>query len=261
VLEGGALSLRGFPILLYHGIGAHADDPFTVTEAQFARDLDAVVACGRHARTIGQLAAPRAEGKPMADSALAITFDDGTADFAERAWPLLRERGLPVTLYVTSGLVGGRHEGRPMLGWDDLRALCDAGVEIGAHGHRHVALDVVPLERAARELVNSKLVLEDRLQVEIGTFAYPFGYHTSAVKRLTERAGYRSACAVKNTFTHPYDDRFSLARLTITAATTAPHVDALLRGGRPVAPRRERARTRAWRLYRQAARRGSSAPA
>lgn len=239
------------PILLYHGIGA--PHGFTITQADFATHMDAVVASGRGALTVGRLAAPRVRDEPMPSTAVAITFDDGMRDFYDCAWPVLRERGLPATLYVTSGLVGGHHEGAPMLSWAQLEELRDAGIEIGAHGHDHVALDVVPPERAARELVNSKLVLEDRLQVEISTFAYPYGYHTAAVGQLAARAGYRSACAVKNALSHSYDDRFALARFTVSVDTSAARVDALLAGrGAPVAGTRELARTHAWRLYRRA---------
>jgi peptidoglycan/xylan/chitin deacetylase (PgdA/CDA1 family) len=237
---------EAFPILLYHALGAPARDRYAVTPARFAADLDAVAASGRRALTIGRLA----REWPMPADAVAITFDDGTADFGACAWPLLRERDLPVTLYVTSGLVGARHEGRPMLTWAQLGELRDAGVEIGAHGHTHVALDVLPLDAAARELVNGKLELEDRLQARVSTCAYPHGHHTTAVKRLAAAAGYRSACAVKNALSHPYDDRFALARVTVTATTD---VEALLAGrGAPVTPSRERLRTRAWRAYRRA---------
>ncbi|MDQ1637750.1 MAG: hypothetical protein QOF62_1089 [Pyrinomonadaceae bacterium] len=38
----------------------------------------------------------------LPDRAVALTFDDGTADFYQRAFPLLREFDFPVTLYLTT---------------------------------------------------------------------------------------------------------------------------------------------------------------
>lgn len=244
------------PILLYHGIAPTRRAPseqFTVSLDGFARHMDALAASTRAALRISELSAPLCSGEPMSAAVAAVTFDDGTADFYEHAWPVLRERGLPATVYVTSGLVGGRIDGRQMLSWEQLQELRDGGVEIGAHGQQHIALDTVSIDRGARELVNSKLELEQRLHVAVNSFAYPFGYHTPALKRLVARAGYTSACAVKNALSHPRDDRFALARFMLTADTTHAHVQRLLSGeGAPVAWSRERLRTRLWRMYRRA---------
>ena len=39
--------------------------------------------------------------------AVVLTFDDGFGDVYDNAWPLLRERRLPFTVYVASAFVGG----------------------------------------------------------------------------------------------------------------------------------------------------------
>src|SRR5205085_10697294 len=38
----------------------------------------------------------------LRDRAVAITFDDGTADFYHQAFPLIKEFEVPVTLYLTT---------------------------------------------------------------------------------------------------------------------------------------------------------------
>lgn len=239
------------PILLYHGVVGGRADGLDVSLDDLRRHLEVVLASGRRPQRISELV--RALPNAAAGAPVAVTFDDGMADFCEAAWPLLSELGVPVTLYVTSGLVGGTHEGRPMSSWRQLEDLRDAGVEIGSHSHHHVPLDLVGEQRAALELVNSKLVLEDRLGIEVASFAYPYGYHTATVKRLVERVGYTSACAVKNALSHVADDRFALARYTVTAATGADTVERLLAGGgAPRAWSGERLRTRVWRSYRRA---------
>jgi len=47
---------------------------------------------------------------------VAITFDDGYADFYHYAFPILEEMGVPATLFVTTGPV----EGRESLWWDEV---------------------------------------------------------------------------------------------------------------------------------------------
>lgn len=243
------------PILVYHGVTPTPApaERFAVSLDRFTRHMDALAASPRQALRISELSAPLSRGEPMSASAAGVTFDDGTVDFYEHAWPTMRERGLPATLYVTSGLVGGRLDGRQMLTWEQLEELRDGGVEIGAHSRQHIALDAVSMDRAARELVNSKLELEQRLHVVVNSFAYPFGYHTPALKRLVARTGYTSACAVKNALSHPRDDRFALARFMLTADTTCAQIQRLLSGeGAPMAWTGERPRTRLWRVYRRA---------
>jgi peptidoglycan/xylan/chitin deacetylase (PgdA/CDA1 family) len=137
-----------------------------------------------------------------------------------------------------------------MLNKQQLLSLVAEGCEVGAHSMSHPQLDCLPHKVAAREIQQSKDVLEHVLGQHVGSFAYPHGYHDREVKRMVVDAGFTSASAVRNTLSHADDDRFALARATVTSEYSSELIDRILSGhGIPVARKRER--TRGWREVRK----------
>jgi peptidoglycan/xylan/chitin deacetylase (PgdA/CDA1 family) len=245
----------GIPILLYHSISDHADAenlPFTVSPAVFAEHLDVVASSGLSVLTVGQLVAARRKGAKLNGSTVVITADDGYADTRDVFAETLLAAGMSATVYVSTGTIGQEVRGKEMLSWSATRDLAAMGIEVGSHGHHHLQLDTRPHRRVAEELRRSRQQLEDQLGQPSETFAYPYGYHTPKILDLVRRAGFESACAVKNALSHDDDDIFALSRLTITRVATPEMVAAFLRGEARLAPRRRHLKTRAWRVARLA---------
>jgi peptidoglycan/xylan/chitin deacetylase (PgdA/CDA1 family) len=249
------------PILLYHSISERpsaAMRPFTVLPATFRAHLDAVADSGAAMLTVSEFV-DRRESRTLPARPAVITFDDGFADFAEHALPALAHHRLRATLYAATGFLAGCPGGPararpedPALDWSQLREIHSQGIEIGAHTHGHPHLDTLAPPAARDEISGCKTLLQDELGHAVESFAYPNGYSSATVRRLVREAGYRSACAVRNTFSSTSDDRFALARLTVRDTTTADDVAAWLAcsGARPPR-RRERVATKAWRVYRR----------
>lgn len=140
------------------------------------------------------------EQRPIPQRAAVLTFDDAYASVFEQAFPVLRQRAIPFTVFVIAGLIGGTSHfyadrGEPPrrhLDLDQLRSMLDSGlVEVGAHGYHHLDLTRTTGEGLTRELATAKDLLAQSLNVEIPYLAYPFGSTTPAIREAARRAGYQ----------------------------------------------------------------------
>jgi peptidoglycan/xylan/chitin deacetylase (PgdA/CDA1 family) len=252
------------PVLLYHSVSdtpVGNFGPYTVSRAQLATQLDLLLDRGHQPITVRELSDGLATGE-LPDRPVVLTFDDGFADFAANAWPVLRDRNLAATLYVTAGNLGGRSEWLasagallPMLTPREIADLAADGCEIGAHSMTHPHLDCLPDLSASEEIRVSKDVLEQIIGRSVETFAYPHGYHSRATKELVIAAGYRSATAVRNAVSHADDDPYAIARVTVTADFGVADIDRVLTGaGVRTAGPGEKWQTAVWRQARRLAR-------
>ena len=95
-------------ILLYHSVAPVESDftrgiDVTIHPETIARQLDYLMQY-YHVVPLQELVKRLQAGRPVG-GCVVITFDDGFADNYEWAWPLLRQRGLPVTIFVTADAI------------------------------------------------------------------------------------------------------------------------------------------------------------
>jgi peptidoglycan/xylan/chitin deacetylase (PgdA/CDA1 family) len=107
----------GTLILCYHRVADPVDDPFhlCVHPKNFAAHLEEL-ARGREPCTLDELGS--SSGRPKA----VVTFDDGYADNLTEALPIAEAKGIPITVFVTSGMLDST-EG---FWWDRLGRLLRA---------------------------------------------------------------------------------------------------------------------------------------
>jgi peptidoglycan/xylan/chitin deacetylase (PgdA/CDA1 family) len=110
----------------------------------------------------------------------------------------------------------------PMLDWDDLGLLARHPlITLGAHTVSHPSLRALAAEDAAREIEESRRVLERRCGTKVAHLAYPFGSRAQVGPReadLSAQAGLRSAFTALEGHLHDGHARqpFLLPRFPVT---------------------------------------------
>jgi peptidoglycan/xylan/chitin deacetylase (PgdA/CDA1 family) len=213
--------VRGIPILLYHRIGGRTASEVDLPSSLFDEQLATIESNGTPVTLDGAVEA-LSRATPV-DGAVAITFDDGTADFADAALPLLVAHAIPATLYVATDFIENQipfpGDATP-LSWAAIRDCISTGlVTVGSHTHTHALLDRVDGSAAAAELDRSIGLIEERLGVHPAHFAYPKAVLGSSAAEAEVRRRFRSA-AIAGTRSNPFgaSDSYRLRRSPIQVA-------------------------------------------
>jgi peptidoglycan/xylan/chitin deacetylase (PgdA/CDA1 family) len=186
-------------VLLYHSI-SQADNYYAVAPHMFAQHMRYLKAQYCPVRLVEVAAFVTGQGT-LPDRAIAITFDDGYADFLTNAFPVLEKYGIPATLFVCAGNVERKMLGNhlPLLSWEQIRTLQHSGlIEIGSHALTHQPLTRLSLKEATMEIAASRAIIGNRCGISPGCFAYPKGHFNPAVAQLVEQAGYQAAVTVES---------------------------------------------------------------
>ncbi|MFA7239948.1 MAG: polysaccharide deacetylase family protein [Sulfuricellaceae bacterium] len=203
----------GLRILMYHSVGGQAYGDslgnYTITPKKFAQHMDALRSF--HGISIVPLGLEAIGG---AQVNIAISFDDGYLDNLHCAAPILIERDMPFTVFVSSRFVQEQQAG--FLNAKDLRELAELpGVRIGAHGKTHVPLVGCDDLVLANELADSKMYLEDITGHPVSTMSYPYGIVDRRVRDAVASAGYRLAACSHIGMNQAGCDPLLLARTTL----------------------------------------------
>ncbi|MDQ2818010.1 MAG: polysaccharide deacetylase family protein [Candidatus Eremiobacteraeota bacterium] len=156
----------------------------TVTPTEFAGQLAWLRRRGCRALSLDALA--RAHRSAAGGCRVALTFDDGYADAATIAVPLLERYRDGATFFVPTGYVGRSAH----MTAAQLRALAVAGMEIGAHTVHHPDLTQLRGARLRAEVFTPKRILARIAGAPVTAFAYPSGRWDGQVREAVRAAGY-----------------------------------------------------------------------
>jgi peptidoglycan/xylan/chitin deacetylase (PgdA/CDA1 family) len=193
------------PILVYHQITT--DDSSknlsgsAVPISQFERQMHYLHDQGYSCVSLMELLQSSRSKLSREKRSFVLTFDDGYEDFFTQAYPILHRYGFTATVFLVTDFVGERSlweggTGIPLLSWDQVEALFEAGISFGSHSCTHPHLLRLSNEQIRHELTASKERLEAKLCQEVPLLGYPYGESSGEIQRMSMEVGYRAACGV-----------------------------------------------------------------
>jgi peptidoglycan/xylan/chitin deacetylase (PgdA/CDA1 family) len=189
-------------VLMYHSVTTADADPFQITVGprRFDDQMRWLRRRGFRGTSVAGLLRARREGRR--DGLVALTFDDGYADFVTEVMPVLARYGFTATVFVVAGALGGHNS------WDDpgprkalmtardVQQAAAAGMEIGSHSMSHRPLPELDGPALADELHRSRSILGGLVGLDVPGFCYPYGRAGTREIDAVRAAGYDYACAV-----------------------------------------------------------------
>ncbi len=182
---------NGIRIFMYHHI-VSPETPdqteFFVHKETFAKQLDMINEKGFNALTLSEFENACEHNKKLPKRSVLITLDDGWRDNYDYAFPVIKEKKIPVTIFLSTGSIGNNPD---FLSWEQIDEMKKTGlVQFASHGVNHKRLRKLTDEEVLSELTGSKKELEEIFKEPVKSFCYPYGSFDGRVRKLVFKAGY-----------------------------------------------------------------------
>lgn len=187
-------------VLQYHHVANNTPASTSVSAEQFAKHLAYLDNNQFTVVHLDEAIEKLQSGQALPDKAVAITFDDGYANLAQHAVPLLTQYQFPYTIFVNPGLIDPAPQS--YLSWQVLAALPTELARVANHGWRHdywlrrdKSLSQVQHQQQVFQLIDkAQQTLERQLPKSLLTrqkmLAYPFGEFDTWLQQGLQSRGY-----------------------------------------------------------------------
>ena len=141
-----------------------------------------------------------------------ITIDDAFSSFYENAWPIIKDRKIPIILFVSTREVGKKG----YMTWEQIREISKENfVHIGNHSHTHEYLIDYSLNQIKEDLLKSISTFKKEIGYNSNFFSYPFGEYSLEFKNLVRELGFTHAFGQHSGVIDLTKDKFELPRFPI----------------------------------------------
>ena len=221
------VSAEGIPVLIYHEVLDSLEDPgeTRISLDRFREQMKYLHDNGYTTMSIDELVAFM-KGGAAPEKGVVLTFDDGWLSMRD-AIPVLNHYRFKASFWIFPGT----GIGYPHMEWPEIVEMAgNPNFEIGSHSLTHPwrSEDLVTwaegktagrtLADAAREIGESKRILEKMLQRKVKYLAWPRGVFNERLVEVAREAGYEALLTTREGANVPGDDVLRIKRIYVDGA-------------------------------------------
>jgi len=198
-------------ILQYHHVSNVTPASTSIAPQQFIQHLDLIEREGFQVLPLPEIIKSLKHDEGFSKKALAITFDDGYLSIYQNAFPELKKRNLPFTIFVSPQAIDKQFGNS--LSWQQLKEMQQHGATIANHSYQHLHLLAKNnheslnqwQQRTQQDIQLSQQRLNDELGIKNSLFAYPYGEFDQPLKALLKSLGYVAFAQQSGPVSHSSD--------------------------------------------------------
>ncbi|MGH8279758.1 MAG: polysaccharide deacetylase family protein [Gammaproteobacteria bacterium] len=204
-------------VFIYHRFGDNRYPSTNIALPQFEAQLTWLAENHYQVWPLPRIVEYLETNRPIPDHVVAITIDDAFQSAYVHAYPLLKARGWPFTVFVSTGAEDAHLP--DYMTWDELRDMGNHGANFGNHtvNHAHLTFrqkgesDEAWADRVRRDILGAQARLHAELGPHTNTspklFAYPYGEFDKDLAELVNGLGYVAFGQQAGALSEPLDPR------------------------------------------------------
>lgn len=183
-------------VLQYHHVSETTPESTSLSPQLFEQHLDYLSENNFRILNLEKVIQLLKSGKSLPEKSVLITFDDGYRSIYETAFPILKKKGMPFTVFVNTQPI--KQQLAQFMDWRELRELIENKASIANHTQSHPYL-IRRLKnesekqwsmRVRVEISDAQAELKKHLGTDIKALAYPYGEYDSKLEALVNSLGY-----------------------------------------------------------------------
>ena len=171
-------------IFVYHRFGENKYPTTNTTISQFKEHINELIKNNYNVVSIEEIIDAFKNKNDLPEKTIGLTIDDAFLSIYKKAWPILKEKNLPFTIFVSTGSVGVKSKN--IMNWTQITEMANSGVTIGHHTKNHFHLVSRDKETIINEIEEANNDFFKNLGFTPDIFAYPYGEYTYEIKQIAK---------------------------------------------------------------------------